>query len=152
MSSGRLEAIAIRSAPHAPMQVLEHADVSREAGVEGDARGAPGDRQVTVLAVEAWQAACSEIGANLPWTTRRANLLVSGVELEATLGSRLEIGDVRLEVTGETDPCRVMDAQHPGLRAALEPGWRGGVTCRVLEGGSIAVGDRAELVAGRSRT
>jgi MOSC domain-containing protein YiiM len=129
------------------MQELDHAEITRAAGVADDARGRPGDRQVTVLAAEAWGAACAELGADLPWTTRRANLLVSGIELEASLGGRIEIGDATFEITGETDPCRVMELQHAGLEAALAPAWRGGVTCRVLTDGAIAVGAGAQLVA-----
>lgn len=145
MASGRLEAIAIRARPRAPMREVAGADVSIGAGIGGDARGKPGARQVTLLSMEAWRAACAEIGAELPWTLRRANLLVSGLDLASTRGRLVDIAGVSLEVTGETDPCRVMDLQHPGLRAALEPGWRGGVTCRVLAGGSISVGDAVEL-------
>jgi len=151
MSCGRLEAIAIRSRSRAPMREIERADVSIEAGVSGDSRGQPGERQVTVLSVEAWAAACAELGTDLPWTLRRANLLVSGVELQATSGSVIDVAGVLLEVTGETDPCRVMDLQHPGLRAALAPDWRGGVTCRVLVGGAVAVGDVVRLSAAGRR-
>jgi len=34
-----------------------------------------------------------------------------------------------------------MDAQHSGLKAALTPDWRGGVSCMVAEGGQVGVGD-----------
>jgi MOSC domain-containing protein YiiM len=56
------------------------------------------------------------------------------------------IGDLILEVTGETKPCFRMEEASPGLRNALNSGWRGGVTCRVLQGGQIRVGDRASLL------
>ena len=127
------------------MRELPRATVSRETGVADDFRGGPGERQVTVLSREAWERACRAAGAELPWTTRRANLLVEGLELAETAGRRLVIGSVVLEVTGETDPCRRMDQQHAGLRTALEPEWRGGVTCRVLEPGPLAPGDEVLL-------
>jgi hypothetical protein len=38
-----------------------------------------------------------------------------------------------------------MDAQVPGLTAALDPKWRGGVFGVVLDDGSISVGDAATL-------
>lgn len=142
--SGKLIGIARREKSRGPMEELEDVDVSPAAGVAGDFRGRPGARQVTVLSREAWEAACAELGADLAWTTRRANLLVEGIDLEATTGRRLCIGSVRLEITGETDPCPRMDEQRPGLRAALESAWRGGATCRVVQGGSLRPGDPAK--------
>lgn len=141
MNEGRLAAIARRDRKRAPMETLDSARITDEAGVVGDFRGRPGKRQVTVLASEDWQAACSEIGRTLPWTARRANLLIEGVGLPRHAGSRLVIGDVVLEVTGELDPCSRMDEASEGLREALVPDWRGGVTCRVLTGGDVGVGD-----------
>ncbi len=147
---GKLLSIGVRDASRAPMRVMERASVTRERGVEGDHRGRARGRQVTVLAREAWQAACAELGAEREWTTRRANLLVEGVDLEETLGARLRIGDVVLEVTQETDPCARMDQAHPGLRRALTPAWRGGVSCSVIEGGEIRCGDAVRLEAAAS--
>ena len=138
---GTVLAIARREKSRAPMQELEAAEITEDAGLAGDFRGRPGDRQVTVLSRESWEAACGRLGRDVAWTTRRANVLVSGIELESTTGRELRIGEVRLEITGETDPCSRMDEQEPGLRTALEPAWRGGVTCRVRAGGTIRRGD-----------
>jgi MOSC domain-containing protein YiiM len=38
-----------------------------------------------------------------------------------------------------------MDELAPGLRAALTPDWRGGVTGRVIADGTIAVGDEVRI-------
>ena len=142
---GRLEGIARRDRKRAPMLALEHAEISRDTGVARDFRGKPGDRQVTVISLAAWRAVCADIGREIPWTTRRANLLVDGVELARTTGSVICVGPVRLRVTGELDPCSRMDEQFAGLTDALRPDWRGGVTCAVLEGGSVALGDAVSL-------
>ena len=115
------------------------------------ARGLPGERAhpaksaVTVLSREAWAATCRELGASLPWTLRRANLLVEGVELVGSAGLRLCVGALVLEISEQTEPCRVMDALHPGLRAALAPDWRGGVACRVIEPAEIRIGAAVQL-------
>lgn len=69
------------------------------------------------------------------------------IELEGTTRKILQIGNVRLAITGETDPCQWMDVQHLGLRKALTPAWRGGVTCFVLTDDQIQVGDEVELLA-----
>jgi MOSC domain-containing protein YiiM len=87
----------------------------------------------------------TELDAELPWTTRRANLLVEGIPLAHTEGRRLQIGGLLLEITGECDPCQRMDQAKPGLQDALTPDWRGGVLCRVLEGAEIKVGDAVSM-------
>jgi len=136
-----LVGIAVREKSRAPMAEAAAAAVSLEAGVEGDARGKAGPRQVTVLGEEGWRAACAELDEALPWTLRRANLLVRGVDLRGSAGRRLAVGPVVLEVSEECAPCQVMDAQQPGLRRALEPDWRAGVACRVVTPGPLALGD-----------
>jgi MOSC domain-containing protein YiiM len=141
--------IARRSKSRAPMEEIADGRVTLEAGLEGDARGAKfKSRQITILAREAWDAAMADLTglgdlagpADLVWTIRRANLLVEGVRLPRAKGARLSIGAVVLEVTGQTNPCHRMEAARPGLLSALHPDWRGGVTCRVIEGGDITVG------------
>ena len=142
----KIRAIAIRNRSHEPMQTIDSAQISVEKGILGDFRGTQTDRQITILSETQWQKACAEVETDLPWTTRRANLLVDGVEFdESCVGKTVRIGEVELEVTGETDPCSRMDAQHQGLTAALRPQWRGGVCCNVLKPGHIRIGDRVEF-------
>ncbi|MGB5352611.1 MAG: MOSC domain-containing protein [Woeseia sp.] len=144
---GRISGIARREAKRAVMQTLTTAEISADTGVAADFRGRPGKRQVTVLSARAWQAACDELGKELPWTTRRANLLVEDMDLPQKAGDILQIGDVRLQVTMEVDPCSRMEEQQPGLQAVLSPEWRGGVACTVLQGGTVAIGDEVRLLA-----
>ncbi len=141
---GQLLAIARVAVKRGPVSPLSEAEIGVQAGVSGDARGARAGRQVTVVFREGWEAACRELGVTLPWTTRRGNLLVEGVEVPPE-GKCLVIGLVVLEVTQETQPCQLMEAAHRGLRAAMTPEWRGGVCCRVLKGGTIRVGDRVDV-------
>lgn len=138
---GHLRGIAIRPAKRAAMIAHGTAWIHVGAGIGGDFGRRPGRSQVTVLSEEAWRGACDDVGAVLPWTMRRANLFVSGIPLKPLAGSRIAIGGVVLEVTGETDPCRRMDEAHAGLRRALATAACGGVRCRVLSGGEVAIGD-----------
>lgn len=144
--AGKLIAIARHDKPRAPIEELERAHISRERGVEGDFRGAKPGHQIAIVFREDWEAACRDHGRDLPWTTRRANLFVEGVTGFKRVGARLAVGPVLLEVCGETEPCSRMDAASHGLRAALQPDWRGGVLCNVLTPGDIALGDRVEVV------
>ena len=128
------------------MEELHAGLITREAGLEGDSRGAKFlTRQITVLAREDWEAALLDLSGlmgppDLPWTTRRANLYVEGLRLPRAKGGVLQIGPVVLEITGQTNPCHRMDEARIGLLSALHPEWRGGVTCRVRDGGAIALG------------
>lgn len=142
---GRLAGIARRDKKRASMETLENAEISKEFGVDGDFRGKPGKRQVTLLAVSAWQRVCEELGTDVPWTTRRANLLIDAIELPRGSGNLVRIGAVTLRTTVEVDPCSRMDDQVPGLTAALKPEWRGGVACEVVTGGPINVGDPVSI-------
>ena len=144
---GHLLGIARAGQKRAPMAETERAEVTPDLGILGDARGAKPGRQVTVLFREGWESACRDLGVALPWVTRRANLLVEGMAVPRER-AHLVIGDLILEVMEETKPCRVMEAACRGLRQALAPEWRGGVTCRVIRGGTIRVGDRVEVCNG----
>jgi MOSC domain-containing protein YiiM len=133
------------------MQLLDSCLVTVAAGLEGDFRGKPGKRQVTVLSRSAWQAACHELGAEIPWESRRANLLVDLPRFGPDdVGKIIRIGELALLITRETDPCHRMDKVQRGLRAALTPDWRGGVCCRVMNDARISIGDKVTLMAPKS--
>lgn len=147
-AAGRLIGIARRSKRRAPMEDCAGGLIAVAWGLEGDFKGAKYPRrQITVLACEAWEEAVLEIDhATLPWTARRANLLVAGVRLPRAVGGVVRIGPARLEVTGQTYPCPRMDEACPGLLRALAKDWRGGVTTRVIQGGAIRPGDSVEVL------
>jgi MOSC domain-containing protein YiiM len=140
---GVLEAIWIKRFRRGPMDSVPEAQLVTGRGIVGNANQG-GKRQVTIIAREAWEEVTRELGEPVPPTTRRANLLVSGIELADTRRRVLRIGSVRVRVYGETKPCWQMEEAHAGLQAALRPGWRGGVFGEVLDDGEIAVGDRVE--------
>jgi MOSC domain-containing protein YiiM len=147
IGAGKLLGIARRDAPRAAMEVVECGLITVALGLEGDHKGEKFPRrQITILSREAWDEACAELTdlagpVPLPWTARRANLLVEGVVLPRGLGSLVRVGPVLLEITAQTYPCRRMEQAHPGLLKALAPDWRGGVTARVIEGGLVRAGD-----------
>jgi MOSC domain-containing protein YiiM len=145
-SRGRVLGIARRNVKRGPMLLLEDAGISIAAGIDGDTRGRPGGRQVTVLSASAWVEACNLANTDQPWLTRRANLLIDGIDLRFSEGAVLYLGeDIELLITGELQPCERMDETSPGLRLALAESWRGGVACRVQRGGRLAVGSMVRL-------
>lgn len=130
------------------MEELTDAAISVDAGLEGDSKGLKFPRrQITLMERGLWEAALFTLGnPDLHWTARRANLLVEAISLPRGIGSEIGIGPVRLEVTAQTTPCARMDEIWPGLRRALAPDWRGGVTARVIQGGRIRLGDPVRIL------
>ena len=131
----------------AEMKELTEARIEIDSGLQGDARGTKRQRQISILFEDDWKDACNELGANLSWLTRRANLFVSGMRAPREPGTRITIGNVDLEVRVETEPCDLMDKQHQGLRATLENDWRGGVCCSVRKPGNIKIGNDVKIVS-----
>jgi MOSC domain-containing protein YiiM len=91
--SGRLLGIATRTATKLPMTSVAHSRVTTAAGVDGEFRGTPGDRQVVVVGREGWEAACRELGARLDWKLRRGNLYVEGVACRVLQDGAIAVGD-----------------------------------------------------------
>ena len=138
--AGRVEAIWIKRAHRGKMDEVTEATAVAGQGLAGNVDRSR-RRQVTIIQRETWERMMRELGAGASPSSRRANLMVSGVNLEETRGRTLRIGNVRLSIGGETTPCERMDEALPGLRAAMRPHWGGGVFAQVLDDGLIAVGD-----------
>jgi MOSC domain-containing protein YiiM len=142
---GTLERIWLKRAKRGPMDPVETALLEVERGLHGNAnRG--GRRQVTIISAERWTELMAALGADLPPAARRANLLVSGIDLENSRGRILRIGATRLRINGETRPCERMEEAHQGLQELMRDRWGGGAFAEVIEGGEIRVGDRVECV------
>ena len=140
MTSGRLEQIWTKRFHRGPMDAVPRVDLRARAGLVDNADQG-GARQVTVVSTERWATVADTLGVTVDPVLRRANLLVSGIELRDTRGRVLRVGPCRLLIRGETRPCERMDEAHAGLRAALKTDWGGGVYAEVLDDGEISVGD-----------
>lgn len=143
---GVLEGIWIKRASGGRMDAAASAELVEGRGIVGNADQG-GHRQVTIIEKEQWNAMMEELGSDLPSSTRRANLVVSGVSLLASRGRLLRIGECTIEIRGETKPCRLMEESLPGLQEAMRRDWRGGAYGVIARGGRIGVGDSVDLVS-----
>lgn len=139
-SEGKLEGIWVKRAHRGPMDAVREARLVEGRGVAGSVDRSR-RRQVTILSREAWDACMAELEAELDPSTRRANLLVAGVDLEGTRNRVLRVGNARLLIGGEVTPCERMEEAHAGLQAAMRPHWRGGAFAQVLSEAEVHVGD-----------
>ncbi len=138
--AGRLERIFVKRFKLGPMDERSQATLREGFGLEGNANQ-KGRRQVTLIQTEAFREMSNEMGVEIPPSVRRANLLVSGVELANSRHRVLRIGPCRLLIHGETRPCERMDEALPGLRETMSSNWRGGCYGEVIVGGPISTGD-----------
>jgi len=137
---GRIERLWVKRAHRGAMDARDSIELVEGRGVEGSAdRG--GRRQVTILEREVWEELMRALGSDAGPETRRANVLVSGIDLRASRGRVLRIGATRVRVAGEVKPCERMEEAVTGLRALMYPEWRGGAFAQILEGGTVTVGD-----------
>jgi MOSC domain-containing protein YiiM len=152
-AAGRLRAIWVKRAKGGPMDPALAGVLVAGRGLAGNANQG-GRRQVVVIEEERWTEALADLGSRLPTglgvelppSTRRANLMVSGLPLARTRGRILRIGSCRLRIWTECNPCYQMDEACPGLQQALRPEWRGGACAEILEGGAITLGDAVDWV------
>ncbi len=140
-----LSAIAYKHIKSGPIFEVNKVKVTKAVGLTLGLPRRSGSRQITLLSLAQWQQACKALNVKLPWTARRANLLICGLQFNAQhIGQVIHIGQLQLLITGETEPCFKMDRVQPGLSAALD-NFKAGVTAKVLNDAEIKVGDPIHL-------
>lgn len=156
--SRRIVAIHVAPGTRLAMRAVDSAELRSGGGIVGDRYENARHRHVSLQSTEDLAASSGALGTTIdPGSTRR-NVTVSGPPLPTTPGVRITIGSpdtdtdtdgrngngvgavVELEVVRVAAPCKIMDdAVGPGAHRAMRH--RGGVICRVLVGGVVAVGD-----------
>ena len=143
---GEIKKIWIKRFKRGPMDPVEEAVLITQQGIEGNADQGL-NRQITIIEEEVWAGLMHKMDADLDPSTRRANVMISGLALKDSRKKVLRIGECRILVKGETKPCERMDEALLGLQDLMRPEWRGGAYGRILEGGTIKVGDSVDWEA-----
>lgn len=133
---------AIHIAPGRRLPVRSVAAVEAEAGrgLVGDRYHGSKHRHVTLQSQESLDLAAAELGRPVGAGTTRRNVTLDRGAVPTAPGTLIRIGDCLLEVVRVAAPCRLLDDDlGPGASAALRR--RAGSVCRVLESGTLHVGD-----------
>ena len=145
MQTGTVEAVCISEEKGTQKKVMDSAVFREDWAIEGDAHAGNWHRQVSILAQESILAfrAC---GVDVSYGDFGENLVVSGLDLEpVTVGTRLQVGEVLLEVTQIGKACHKDCAIRRKTGDCIMP--REGIFAVVLRGGSVKQGDEVKVFA-----
>ena len=150
IAPGNLEWIGLRPERRARMHTVAKVMALEKRGLEGDHRTgkSPGSgRQVTLISREFIRQTAHFLGQEeIDPALRRRNLVVSGINLNALRHQRFSIGDALFEAGALCHPCSRMESAlgKGGVAAMLG---HGGLCCKILRGGEIAVGQKVVVEA-----
>ncbi|WP_223163756.1 MOSC domain-containing protein [Nocardioides humilatus] len=136
--------IHLAKASRLPMQAKDVVEVEAGKGIVGDRYHGTKHRHVTVQSRESLDEAADVFGSEVLSELTRRNLTISHGAVPREPGARLRIGAVLLEAVRVAAPCKLLDDTiGRGAQEALRR--RAGTVFRVLEGGSISLGDAVEI-------
>lgn len=140
----RVADIHVAKATRLPMRSVDRVDVEAGRGIVGDRYHGTRHRHVTVQSATALAESAQVFGREIPAALTRRNLTITDGVVPRDPGARIRIGDVLLEVVRVAAPCKLLDDTiGAGAQEALRR--RAGSVCRVLESGTVRVGDEVDL-------
>ena len=141
---GKILAICISEKKGTQKKPIESARLVEEWGIEGDAHVGKWHRQVSMLSFEKIEA-FREKGADVDFGAFGENLVVEGFDLsKVPVGTKFQIGEAILELTQIGKECHSHCAIYKVMGDCIMP--REGIFAKVLESGTIKVGDKIEVI------
>jgi MOSC domain-containing protein YiiM len=155
--TGTLAEIWRTTVAAAPMQRMATALLLAGRGLEGDRYALGGgtwaqypdlEKQLTLVDAADVAAVAAATGADLsPGDTRR-NLVTTGIDLPALVGSWFAVGDALLFGMKRCPPCTHLE-RLTGVRLVKAMVHRGGINAAVFGGGEIREGDAVRALSDR---
>jgi MOSC domain-containing protein YiiM len=152
--AGFVEGIFIAPEAGAEMKSVQAATTLEGCGLEGDRYCAGTGHwsrfgrvcEVTFIAAEDLHDIERETGVGVKKGEHRRNVVTRGISLKALRrGERFRVGEVVFEYRGPRSVCRYIERlTEPGMTQALKG--RGGICARVIENGTVRVGDEIEVL------
>jgi MOSC domain-containing protein YiiM len=143
MSAGTVEGIYVAAEREAPTMARGTVQAIPGRGLEGDRKFDADKHDLTLIEAEAIEHLATESGIDLGPGEPRRQVVTRGVGLNDLVGKRFRVGEVLCEGEELCHPCRHLERlTQPGVLKGLVN--RGGLCARILEGGTISVGDRVQ--------
>ncbi len=143
-TAGKVIALSVSSIRGVPKTPVAVARLREGWGIEGDAHAGSWHRQVSLLAIESirgMQAAGAQVGPG----SFAENVATEGIDLHRLrIGDRLWVGGALLEVTRIGKECHRACEIREKTGDCIMP--REGIFARVIEGGTVRVGDMAQIL------
>jgi MOSC domain-containing protein YiiM len=144
------DVVAIYTTPQEgkPTQARDQVKAVAGRGLEGDRYffdrapdADPGERsEITLIELEAIEALRHDLGTEFALGDSRRNVITRNVPLNHLIARRFRVGDATLEGVRLAEPCEYLEGlTFKGVRKALIH--RGGLRARIVDGGTIRVGD-----------
>lgn len=143
-NEGFVSALYISREKGQPRDRISQGFFREDHGLEGDAWSGPGDRQVVILSKKARLSVEDDIRNGLCYPRFKETLQICGVLMNQLVeGSRLEIGDVLLEISRIGKSCfSECEIVQSGSICAMK---KNALFARVLKEGIISEGDSVTL-------
>jgi MOSC domain-containing protein YiiM len=145
VDAGRVEGIFV-TAEHGELpQPVERVRVLAGKGLEGNRHffadgDAPAGNALTLIAAEEVERLATEHGVELEPAATRRNVLTRGVDVNALVGKRFQIGAIECYGVELCEPCKHLESMtQSGVIKGLVH--RAGLNADILVDGEIAVGD-----------
>src|SRR5918997_6465575 len=155
--AGFVEGIFLAPEAGAEMKRVQAATALEGCGLKGDRYCAGTGHwsrfgrvcEATFIAAEDLDEIERETGVGGKNGEHRRNLVTTGISLKTLRGGeRFRVGEVLFEYRGPRSVCRYIERlTEPGMTRALKG--RGGICARVIEGGTVRVGDGVEVLRTR---
>jgi MOSC domain-containing protein YiiM len=152
-SSPKVIALFIGPTENGPVTQVDSVEAVAGSGLVGDRyfRGTyPEDRwepkvEVTIFSSEKLAAAAKEAGIEVTPQDMRRNVYTEGVDVDALIGKRFNIGEVELEGIKANPPCRHLQ-ELAGKKLLVKPLMEGGgIRARITVSGTIKIGDQIQV-------
>lgn len=144
MTRGEVIAVSLSAEKGIPKSPVPQAELIRDWGLKGDAHAGKWHRQVSLLAMESIEKMLA-LGADVGPGSFAENITTQGINLVSLpIGTRLRIGDAKVEVTQIGKVCHHGCAIFEQVGDCIMP--RDGIFVRVLDPGKISAGDHVVVL------